>query len=143
MKNTLATIVSLLMIGFTVLFWYWFLYPYQPLEMNEPVEIEQDVYHTGDVIYATFNFKKNTDIIPDISMSLVDGVVYTLPKYSPINPPGIIKDRVVGILQIPLSIPCGEYHLDWVASYQMNPIRTVDVMYESEKFRVESDYCFE
>lgn len=118
-------------------------YPFKPLEMYEPVRVLTKEVMPGDTIFVEFNFKKNTDIIPDITLSLVDGVVYNLPSYRPINKPGEVQGRVVGVMEVPASIPCGEYYLQWLASYRYNTLRTVNVEYRSEKFRINNTICAE
>lgn len=118
-------------------------YPFNPLEIEQPVKVLQDEYNAGDTVVVEFDFKKNTSIIPEITLALVDGVVYTIPTYKPINQVGQVTGKRVAVLDIPLSIPCGEYHLVWVASYRYNTLRTVEVEYESEPFRINNTICAE
>ena len=121
---------------------YYLFYPYNPLEIQEPVKVITKEVKPGDIIFVEFTFKKNTTVRPEISLALVDGVVFNIPDYSPINPTGETKDKRVGVLVVPTSVPCGEYNLKWVASYKMNPLRIVDVPYESEKFYINSKICY-
>ena len=131
----------IIIVGFVFILWYWFLVPYHPLDIEQPVEIVNKKVAHGEVVLAKFNFTKYTDVTPDVSLALVDGVIFNVPKFSPQNQMGDVKDRVVGVLEIPKTVPCGEYHFEWTASYQMNPIRRVEVKYQSEKFLVEDDTC--
>lgn len=134
---TLASLGALL--GIIVFYLFW---PHNPLEIKSPVKTLTEEVDAGEVVFVEFNFKKNTEVRPDISLSIVDGVIFNIPEYSPINPVGETEGKVVGIT-IPASVPCGEYHLEWVARYHMNPLRTVEVPYESEPFRVNSKICGE
>lgn len=134
----ITILLTFFLFGYIV---YSLFYPFNPLEMQEPVEVLNKKVKPGEMVLVNFNFKKNTKIIPDVSLSLVDGVVYIIPDYRPINPPGVVSDRIVGVMTVPMSIPCGEYLLKWVASYKYNAIRTVEVQYQSEKFYIDSELC--
>ena len=137
-----ANIAICLMYLLVILFLYWTLYPYKPLEIEQPVKIVSEVHNPGDMIYADFNFEKNTNVKPDISLAIVDGVIFNIPSSTPQNSEGH-NERVVGVLEVPSTVPCGIYHLHWTAKYRMNPIRTVEVKYESEKFEITSTLCAE
>ncbi len=139
MKNWHANLIVATMWGFAGLFFFWYLFPYNPLEIDEPVKIMTPVVKAGDAIIAEFTFDKNTEITPEISITLVDGVVYTIPSYSPENVVGHTDDKLVRVMTIPVSMPCGIYHLHWTAVYKMNPIRDVTVKYSSETFKILND----
>ena len=141
--NLHANLIVVIMWGFGLLIMFWCLYPYNPLEMEEPVKVLTPVVNAGDSVIVSFNFTKNTKITPEIHLSLVDGVIYNLPTYSPKNAVGHTDGKVVNVLTVPINQPCGDYHLRWVVSYEMNPVRTIEVEYESEKFRVNSNICNE
>ena len=144
MKNWHANVIVATMWGFALLFFFWTLYPYNPLEIEEPVKVLTPVVKAGDAVIVEFTFDKNTDVTPEVSLSLVDGVIYNLPTYSPSNVTGHTNNKAVNVLTIPPSMPCGEYHLHWEATYEMNPIRDVVVKYESEKFEIlNSEICNE
>jgi len=141
MKNIHANIIVLTMWTFASIFWYWSYFPYKPLEITEPVKILNKNVKPGETIFAEFSFTKNTNVTPEIHLSMVDGVIYNIPNYSPVNKPGETKSKIVGVLEVPGSVPCGEYHLHWEADYRMNPIRHIIVEYQSEKFYVDSPLC--
>jgi len=140
-KNLFANLFLALTVLISGTLLFWMVYPYDPLYIETPVKILTPVVSGGDDIIASFTFNKKTSVTPEISMSLVDGVVYNIPAYKPINVEGVTKGKVIRVLQLPDNIPCGVYHLHWVAEYQMNPIRVVQVKYESEEFLVESPIC--
>jgi hypothetical protein len=119
------------------LFWFWCLYPYNPLEMKQPLEVlnENKTVRAGEVVIYRAEYMKNTDILPKITRTLVDGIIYTLPPIIPINTRGK-HDQIIYSLTIPPSIPAGTYTFDCMACYQMNPIREVCVSYSSEEFTV-------
>jgi hypothetical protein len=141
--NYLALLASLIIVGFTIAIWCWLLWPYKPLEINELVHVVTKVVRPGEAVFVQFTFEKNTDVSPEISLALVDGVIFNIPTYQPQNPVGKTFNKMVGVLEIPMTVPCGTYHLQWTAKYKMNPIRVVEVKYESEQFEVVSPLCAE
>ena len=141
--NLFANLVIFIVYSFAGLVAFWLLFPYNPLVIEQPTKVLTPVVKTGEVIYVEFDFEKNTDIKPNITVALVDGVIFNLPEFSPINPIGHTSKKVVGILTVPMTVPCGEYHIDFSADYKMNPIRTVTVEYETEKFIIDSPLCAE
>ncbi len=117
----------------------WWLYPYNPLVIEQPLKImnENKTVEVGEpLIYKTV-FTKNTDKFPIIHRQLINGVVYTLPSITPMNKAGDHK-QVITNLTIP-NLPTGEYYLTTSACYEMNPIRTVCVDYDSEIFIINSN----
>lgn len=118
-------------------------YPFKPLIIYEPVKVLTKEVKPGDAIIVEFNFQKNTKIIPEISLALVDGIVYNIPSYRPQNIPGAVIGKKVAVMEVPNSIPCGTYHLHWTASYRYNTLRTVDVEYASEEFYISNTICVE
>ena len=136
-----AKLILLIMYFFVLLFTYWTFYPYKPLVIESPVEvITKDVW-VGEFVLVKYNFTKNTSVQPVIRKSLVDGIVFLLPNTHPINRAGGREDKVVSTLIVPSTVPCGEYYIKYVATYEMNPIRTVIVEYESETFTIHSPLC--
>ena len=129
--------------SFVALFGYWTFYPYNPLEIEYPIEVLTPIVAEGEMVYVNFDFQKNTKIKPDISMALVDGIEFALPSHTPINIPGTTSDKIVGILKIPTTIPCGQYYISFSADYQMNPIRIITVDYQTEVFIINSTLCGE
>lgn len=146
MKRThsiFANLVIFIIYGLVLLFAYWIFYPYNPLEITTPVKVLTPVVKPGEVVYIDFEFTKNTPIKPEVKMALVDGVIFNLPEFSPINPVGDTDSKVVGVVTVPTTVPCGEYHIHFSADYQMNPLRVVTVEYETERFIVDSKLCAE
>lgn len=118
------------------LLWYWWLRPYNPLEIMEPLEVlnENKTVISGQELHYRVVFKKNTDKKATISRRMVDGVVYNFPQIFPQNPTG--QHDTSTFIEIPRAIPEGTYILESTACYQMNPIREVCVTYSTEEFKV-------
>lgn len=134
--DVVIDIILLFIIFIVSLFWFWYLYPYKPLEITSPLKVlnENKTVEAGDLLYFQADFVKNTDISPVLQKRLVDGIVYSLPSTIPHNKTGDSSKIVVN--DIPRSIPPNLYKMEFTACYQMNPIREVCVDYETEKFIV-------
>lgn len=123
-------------IGISFLLWFWWLVPYNPLEIESPLIVlnEDKTVVAGEFLRYSCVFQKNTPIKPTIHRRLIDGIVYSFPNSRPTNPVG--SNNLVCSLEIPASIPAGDYILDTSACYQMNPIREVCVDYQTEEFKI-------
>ena len=116
--------------------WYWHLYPYNPLEIEQPLRVlnEDKTVVAGEILRYHCHFTKHTDKIPAINRRLVDGITYSFPETKPRNPVG--ENEFTCTLEIPRSIPEGNYRLDTQACYRMNPVREVCVEYSTDEFKV-------
>jgi len=119
---------------FLGLLFYWYLYPYEPMEMKQPMIVLNKTVLVGKTLVYEAEYNKYTDITPKISRVLVDGVVHALPAIETINSAGYHKQLIYSLV-IP-NIPSGSYYLKCRACYQMNPVREICVDYQSEEFEV-------
>lgn len=135
--NVLLDLSLIFTVGFSFLLWFWHLYPYKPLVINEePLKIlnENKTVKQGDILVYEVNFTKNTDKKAVIYRRFVDGLIYNLPPSYPLNKPG---ERInTTTVDIPQVLPEGKYTLHSETCYQMNPIREVCVEYQTEEFEV-------
>ena len=136
MKHKLLDLFLLSTVLFTLLLWYWYLRPYNPLEVMEPLKVlnEDKVVVAGEELHYEIVYSKNTDVKCYIYRRLIDGVVYNFPRIFPQNPKG--EYETTTFLEIPKAIPEGNYIMESTACYQMNPIREVCVTYSTEEFKV-------
>lgn len=132
----LVLLVGVLMAG---LFYYWTFIPYNPITINNaPVPIRPVSLASGTdtTVIATLKSCKHTTVTPIVTRTLIgEGVEITTPSYSGvINGPGCqtLQQAII----MPQFTPPGTYHIHWHVAYQMNPIRTVVVQYDSENFTV-------
>ena len=136
---TVGTMVSAFILLLTILFWL--LYPYKIIEytpddnyniiygVNEKNEVEQ-----GGKIAYEFDYVKTTDIVPKISRRFVDGVVFNAADGGVILPKG--SGHAIVETDIPETLPPGTYQLEILRSFQVNPIRTIEVVDKTEEFTV-------
>lgn len=116
---------------------FWLLYPYKTIEFNRPLGLIQNEDKTvkrGDRIRYLIDYCKYTNIMPEITKFFIDGVVYETPKTVGVASKGCglqISDAYV-----PKAIPEGTYSLKIVATYKVNPIRTIKIVSQTEPFVV-------
>lgn len=134
--NRTIDFTLILISGIVLLFWYWTLRPYNPLEIKQPLQIinENKTVVAGELLFYEVDFEKNTKIQPTIHRRLIDGIVFNFPAVTSQNIAG--PNKLIASLEIPHSIPPGNYFLESVACYQMNPVREICVEYASEEFEV-------
>jgi len=134
MRRFLCLLLDLFLIfvvGFVFTLWFWYLRPYNPLEIIEPVKIlnEDKTVIAGQLLYYEVSFVKNTDIKPVITRRLIDGISFDLPSASPNNKTG--ANTKTPSIQIPGILPAGDYVLESTACYQMNPVREICIIYST------------
>ena len=140
---TVGTMVSAFVLLITILFWL--LWPYKIIEYDPSTDynivfgLDQDgaVEQGGKIAYE-FDYVNETDIIPQISKRFVDGIVFNAAEGSISLPVG--SGHAVVETDIPETLPPGTYHLEIIRKFKVNPIRTIEVISQTEKFVVvESD----
>ena len=125
----LSAFIMLLMVG------YWSLYPYRPASYIQPDKVENKVVKQGVELVLITDFCRYMPVIPVISRSFVDGIIYNVPQtVSPTADVGCYKRRV--LIQVPKTLPVGIYHLHTNFKYKVNPIRDIEILNESETFQV-------
>ena len=118
-----------------LLFSYWLIYPYKPLEVKEPIEIINHTIQSGDNVLYEIEYCKNMDIPVTIRRRFVDGLVYHIPEFTTqMNDMGC-REQIIAI-EVPKKLPPGEYKLYTEFVYHVNPIRDVVVKVDSENFIV-------
>jgi hypothetical protein len=128
---TLASAAAILITLF-----FWTLYPYKPLVINNrPLPIEQKEIEMHETINYTLDYCKNMNIPVTIRRKLKDGIIFTLPEITTgVNTIGCRVETYA--LEVPHSLPAGEYIMIIEYVYQVNPIREVVVTTHTEKFEV-------
>lgn len=129
------TLISAMLL--VLVFGYWYLYPYRTLELNTktyPILNENKVVKQGERLIYQVDACKYTDVIPDLTKFFVDGVIYETPKSIGAIEKGCHVKNID--VYVPRAIPTGVYHMKFVARYEVNPIRTIEVINYSDEFRV-------
>lgn len=97
--------------------------------------VERKTYYSNDTVPVELTVVKYVDLPAAVNISIVDGIRYTLSERTTNNPPGCTKVTAMSV-QIPPTIPSGEYFIRYIFTYQVNPLREVSVTAESNKFNV-------
>lgn len=129
----LSLFITAIMV-FTII--YWLLYPYKPIEfMDGDFKTNSEFILQGGYLSYTIEYCKDNDLIPEVSTSYVDGIIYTTPRDpQAFYPSGChIKNFLI---YIPKALPAGSYYIDQVFTFQVNPIREVIVEAKTEMFEV-------
>ena len=122
-------------LGAVVLFIFWGLYPYNPIEFNQPHKIITKEVARGEHLIYEVDYCKNMTILPTITKTFVDGIIYAIPEI-------VAVDREVGCgvqqvsMYVPKALPTGEFYIKIIYHYQVNPIRKIDVITNTEKFTI-------
>lgn len=115
----------------------WLLYPYKTVDFfNTPFPIHNEgatVSH-GKVLWYGVDYCKYTDIRPKMVKYFVDGVIYQTSETIGILSKGCHVDEVG--MYIPWALPNGEFSVEIVAQFQVNPIRTITVESQTQTFIV-------
>jgi hypothetical protein len=114
------------------------LWPFQPMisHLNPlPVLNPGRVVRAGETLLVGQKFTKTTDAPSRTSRLLKNGMVYNLPDIVIQRPAGDYA-FTSGMTTIPEEMRPGVYTLEYVLSYDVNPLRTINYRIETEQFRV-------
>lgn len=119
---------------FTIL--YWLCMPYKTIEFkNEEFKVHTPVVEQGGYLSYTIEYCKDNDLIPEVSTSYVDGIIYQTPN-TPQPFYGNDCEPKNFLVYIPKALPAGKYYLDHIFTFRVNPIREVIVEAKTEMFEV-------
>jgi hypothetical protein len=128
----LTILASFILIGLLV---FWCLYPYKPITFNEPHQVLTKEVKRGEHLVYQVNYCKNTKSIPTITKIFVDGIIYAVPEI-------VAVDRETGCniqqvqMYVPKALPDGEFYVKISYKYQVNPLRSITVVTQTEKFTI-------
>lgn len=138
-KHKITHIMVLLGFGMIAIIWaifmIWWIYPYKTAVINhQPYLINNAEIVQGGNLNYMIDACNYTEIVPIVTKQFVDGIVYSVPEGAIRLPMGCHKTLVS--VKIPKNLPIGDYSLKVYVSYKMNPIRTINSEYQTEKFSV-------
>ncbi len=132
----LGTFVAMIILAIGSLMCYWLYWPTNP-EVVHSIHISNNQV-PGQSLYYTINLCKNTDVTPSLTRGIagVDGTNFNIPYpvVSGAIKPGCETTKIS--LTLPANTPPGKYQLRDVADFQVNPIRHVYVITDSNVFTV-------
>jgi hypothetical protein len=121
---------------YAVVVGYWLWWPYIPLVVENPIKVmnlNKQVMAGDDLVYK-ITYEKKMNVQGVLTRKLVNTYKHDLRESITTAPIGPDKDMVS--VPIPKMAEPGDYTLWWSVAYKVNPLRTVTVCAESEKFQV-------
>lgn len=138
MKDSYLNVATRIALAFITLFVvmvsYWQYQPSKVLTVDQPLKVTSVVDSKFVLLSATYC--KNVRSTGTIRISFVST---TLEVFSPMAaesmPTGCHKDQQLPVL-IPAALPAGTYYIKFNATYKVNPIKTFNVIFKTEQFKV-------
>lgn len=114
---------------------FWLVYPYKVLEIKDPVfpVVNKTVKQNGELKFVS-NYCKYLDITCKTSRFFLNEIIYYIPQTTSHIKIGCQKITIS--VHVPDTLPPSIYYLQNIYEYQVNPIRTITVIKNTEKFRV-------
>lgn len=122
---------------FLALLFFWSNYDYKPLTVERPIIVTPSKVESGGVVTMVVKYCKSSNQEEVVSRDLVgDTIIINIPpkRISVRAPKGC--DVSESIIRIPRTINPGMYKIQYHIEYRVNPIRTVEVHFESEPFEI-------
>lgn len=133
--NLIIDISSILIIGFTLLFNFWKVYPYKIVEWTtETYPVLTPIVYAGDNLLIESSYCKYYDLQPEITRVFKDGLVFYTPSFLGSTDKGCKTDVIA--IEVPKNLPPAIYVVDQVIKYQPNPIREITYIRSTDSFQV-------
>lgn len=140
--NFFRWLVIAALFGLLFVIGYWYFIPKTPIKFNYQdersvviIKNENKEVKSGGYLIIELDFCKYTDEIPQVSTWFVDGVLYQVA-----DTPAVQKEtgcqKLDLQLYVPKALPLGELSVKRTYHYKVNPIKTVDVVIQTEKFTI-------
>jgi len=127
--------VLLTAFGMMLVFFYWTFYPYKTLEFKQDTfPVENKVIDPGGNLIYSVDYCKYTDLPATVSRSFADSLLFPMQSMTTNNRKGCGVNRVV--IPIPESLELGDYFMIIRYQYQVNPIRQITLVKQTDGFTV-------
>ena len=112
----------------------WTVKNYEPIKFNK-IEVQNKVVKRGDYVTYRIDYCKESSVVAEVSRSFVDGVIYQMPHEPQ---PFLMEGCHIVYFQvyIPKALPQSTYKIVGTYTFKVNPIRSVDVLTETDSFEV-------
>jgi hypothetical protein len=127
-------IVLISAMGLMLLFGFWLSYPYKVIEFKSTKTVEQ-TYKTGTILTLNISHCKYMPLPAKVVGQFVDGIVFTL-KETKANAGIGCATRIAKDIIIPKELEAGTYLYRQTMIYRVNPVRTITVVFETNKFDI-------
>jgi hypothetical protein len=132
MVGALISATALLALGA-----FWWFYPYKTITkspMPMPIVKGYETVRQGGVLLYEYDFVKYTDVVPVVQRQFVDGLIFESTDVTTNLKIGTGHTFVV--VPIPTELPPGVYHIQVIAEFHMNPLKTITNVTETQTFTV-------
>jgi hypothetical protein len=120
-------------VGFVYLFWSF--YPYKTIEFTDKVfPISNKIVKRGEAIRYTANYCKCIDKEALVTREFRNELIFVAPSTINNRPSGCHSLVIQTI--IPEELPTGKFTMRMTYQYQVNPIRTITIIQDTEEFEV-------
>jgi len=134
----IISVANLILVAFIMgIFFYWSFYPDKIVTMTAPVTVDKEVYHWGDHITYTFSYCKTRKLTGKVVRALVNSTRTTFTTIESDLAVGCRNNIQISDLVVPSYTSPGLYHLETTVEYKINPIRSFNVYWQSNEFRIE------
>ena len=113
---------------------YWLMWPYKTTEWKTPMPVLTKTIKPGGMLKYIVDYNKHADKECTISKQFVNSFILTLSPYVSNAPVG--RKRVTAMTKVPEVLPAGKCTLRITIIYNMNPLRKIIKVIESEEFDV-------
>ena len=129
MQKYILNMTLLVTLFFFGVFFYWLLWPYNPIRIDEFI-VDKETATQGEKVCFYFKGEKLLNMPARVILELVDGEAIEIMRYEANNPVGcILKSRC---FNVPYSIMPKAYTIKWTGTYDVNHIRKVRKIVESK-----------
>lgn len=122
---------------------FWLIYPYRTIEFKgDKFPIIDKVATQGGTLRFWSDYCRYTTEPVEITRSFVNGVVLSTPMETPKfkNKFNLGCDKTIITIPVPPELPIGKMHLRNHYFIQVNPIRAISFVRESEEFTIVYSY---
>jgi hypothetical protein len=114
---------------------FWMNYPYTPIVFQDKeFPIGNTIVKRGEMLFYTANYCKKNNLPAKVTRSYMNSIIYVTPTTITNRPSGC-NSLIIGTI-VPSELPPGKYFLEMSYQYQVNPIRKVTVIQNTEEFEV-------
>lgn len=130
-KNKVIIATLFIFFNFLSVIFFWWFYPYRTFKVNS-IAMTKGEYTRGESVAYVLDYCKYTAKPATLSRSFEDGIIFRIPPVESNVDTGC--HIITSHIEIPSTLPVGEYKIKIHLSYQINPIRAIAVEYETGTF---------
>lgn len=132
----ISTVTSLVAISLSALLFWMLYYPYKTIDFAGPVQIlnKEKMVERGHQVQYVVNYHKYVNARAHVVRQLVDGVGVASDDYYSNLPVG--DGTISDDFKVPEYVAPGTYRLRFTIDYEINALRSIEKVVESEPFKV-------